>query len=174
LIHDEKKNKSFSLHEGLITAIAIGGFLILIGLVFSLNPNLTDRISDFFSNITSTAYPIDSSTSTIYLPAPTYPATHSALYSAILQFDLGFGILQIIILAVRLFYRSQTDKIAETVGNMIFWFGGAVLVSTILQVGTLQSWFEYWGALIIIVGISFIARAAVKFAKRKNSPNTTI
>jgi len=173
LANNETK-KSRSLHEGLITAIAIGGFLILIGLVFSLNPNLTDRISDFFSNITSTTYPLDSSTSTIYLPAPIYPEAHSALYSALLQFDLGLGILQIIILALRLFYRSQTDKIAETVGNMIFWFGGAVLVSTILQVGTLQSWFEYWSALIIIVGISLIARAAVYFAKRKNQPNTNI
>ena len=166
--------KSRPLHEGLTTAIAIGGFLILIGLVFSLNPNLTDRISDFFSNITSTTYPLDSSTSTIYLPAPTYPEAHSALYSALLQFNLGFGILQIIILALRLFYRSQTDKIAETVGNLIFWFGAAALVSTVLQVGTLQSWFEYWGALIVIVGISFIARAIVYFAKRKTRPNTTI
>ena len=173
MAHNETK-KSRSLHEGLITAIAIGGFLILIGLVFSLNPNITDRISDFFSSMTSTTYPIGSSTSTIYLPAPTNPAAHSALYSVLLQFDIGFGLLQVIILALRLFYHSKTDKIAETVGNMIFWLGAAALVSTILQVGTLQSWFEYWGALIVIVGISFVARAAVYFIKRKNEPKETI
>jgi uncharacterized membrane protein len=166
--------KSPPLHEGLITAMAIGGFLILVGLVFSLNPNITDRISDFFSSMTSTTYPIGSSTSTIYLPAPTNPAAHSALYSVLLQFDIGFGLLQVIILALRLFYHSKTDKIAETVGNMIFWLGAAALVSTILQVGTLQSWFEYWGALIVIVGISFVARAAVYFIKRKNEPKETI
>ena len=85
-----------------------------------------------------------------------------------MQFDIGIGVLQIIILALRLFYHSKTDKIAETVGNMIFWLGAAALVNTILQVGTLQSWFEYWGALIVIVGISFVARAAVYFVKRKN------
>ncbi len=167
MIHDEIK-KSQALHEGLITAIAVGGFLILVGLVFSLNPNLMDSISDFFSNITITRYPPGSSTSTISLPAPSNPAAHSVLYSALLQFNLGFGLLQIIILALRLAYHSQTDKIAETVGNIIFWFGAAMLVNSVLQIGTIQSWYEYWGGLIVIVGVSFIARAIVYFVKSKN------
>jgi len=167
LIYNEVK-KSQSLHEGLITAIAVGGFLILLGLVFSLNPNLMDRISDFFSNITTTRYPPDSSTSTISLPAPINPAVHSVLYSALLQFNIGFGLLQIIILALRLAYHSQTEKIAETVGNIIFWLGAAMLVISVLQIGTIQSWFEYWGGLIVIVGVSFIARAIVYFVKSKN------
>lgn len=169
MIHNENKVKSQPLHEGLITALAVGGFLILVGLVFSLNPNLIDRISNFFTDISTTKYPTDSTTSTFYLPAPMHPAAHSELYSVLMQFSLGFGLLQIIILALRLMYHSRIDKIAETVEHTIFWFGAAILVNSVLQMGTLQSWFEYWGSLIVIIGVSLVARGLVYFTKRKSS-----
>ncbi len=166
LFDTHHKSHKHPTNEGLITAVAFGGFLITVGLVFSLNPDLPQLITNFFSNITTRPYPVDSTTSNFFLPAPANPTAHFDLYSALIQFDIGIGILQVIILALRIAFHSKTDKIAETIGNLIFWFGAAVLVSTFLQAGTLESWFTYWGALIVLVGITLIARAIVHFARR--------
>jgi hypothetical protein len=165
------QNRSTDSHqrghwEGTITALAFGGFLIIVGLVFVLTPNLSHDITAFFNDIITTPLPLGSSTSNIMLPAPASPAAHNALYSAVMRFDIGIGILQVLILALRLQVKSWTRRVAETVGNLVFWFGAAILVNEFLLMGTLKGWFEYWGALIVVVGISLVARAIVHFARR--------
>ena len=152
--------------ESLITAIAVGGFFITVGLIFALTPDLWDRTTGFFNNITTVYFPYGGSNSTISLPAPLYPADHSTFYTALMQFAIGIGVLQVIILPLRLHYHSRIGKIAETVGNLIFWFGAAFLVNIFLLAGTLTGWFGFWGALIILIGVSIVARALVYFAKR--------
>jgi hypothetical protein len=152
--------------DGFITALAFGGFLILVGLLFVLTPDLWQKINDFFNSITTATVPLSNSASNISLPAPADPAAHKTLYTAVMQFDIAFGILQILIFGLRIWMHSRTRRIAETLGNAVFWLGAAVLVNVFLFTGTLSGWFEYWAALIIIVGISLIARAAVHFAKR--------
>jgi len=112
-------------------------------------------------------YPPDSSTTNIFLPAPGNPATHIAFYTAIMQFCIGIGILQITILALRLSMRSPIGKTTETVGNLIFWFGAAFLITTLLSTGTLQGWFEYWSALIILIGVTVIVRGVILMAAKK-------
>lgn len=161
-----RENRPKHRHDGLISAIAFGGFLIVVGLIFSLTPGLLQMISDFFSDITTRTVPINSTTSNIILPAPAHTASHSALYTALMQFDIGIGILQVVILSLRIVYRSQTTKIAETVGDLVFWFGAAFLVSTFLQLGTPDGWFTYWGALIALIGASLIVRAIVYVVRR--------
>ncbi len=152
--------------DGLITAIAVGSVFILIGVVFATNANLFNEIGAFFRNFTTVSYPLSSATSTISLPAPVNPAAHGIFYTALMQFTLGVGILQIVILALRLRMKSPTGKTAETVGNLIFWLGAAVLVNSVLAVGTIESWFQFWGALIIVTGVSLVGRAIVHFVKR--------
>ena len=152
--------------DGFITALAFGGFLIIVGLIFTLTPDLWEKITEFFNSITSVSYPFGGPTSTISLPAPVYPAAHKALYTALMQFDVAFGALQVTILGLRLWVHSKTRRIAETLGNAVFWFGAAVLVNIFLLTGTLSGWFEYWTALIVVVGVSFIARAIVHFARK--------
>ncbi len=166
LFDSHHKSHKHPTNEGLITAVAFGGFLITVGIIFVFNPSLPQWITDFFNNITIRPYPPGSSTSNFFLPAPANPSAHIDLYSALIQFNIGIGILQIIILALRIIFHSKTDKISETIGNLIFWFGAAILVSTFLQTGTLEGWFTYWGALIVLVGVTLIARAIVHFAKR--------
>jgi hypothetical protein len=153
--------------EGIITAIAFGGFLIIIGMLFALTPNLWQNITSFFDHLTTRYFPFGSPNSTISLPAPSNPAAHQSLYNALLQFDVAFGILQLIILALRIRIRSRIRRIAETVGNAVFWLGAAVLVNNFLLLGTFTGWYQYWGALIVLVGVSFVARALVYFAKRR-------
>jgi hypothetical protein len=152
--------------DGFITALAFGGFLIIVGLLFALTPDLWQKITEFFNSITTASFPFGGPTSTISLPAPENPETHKALYTALLQFDVAFGILQVIILGLRIRVHSKTSRISETLGNAVFWFGSAILVNVFLMTGTRSSWFEYWAALIIVVGVSLIARAFVHFAKK--------
>lgn len=148
----------------LITAVAFGGFFILIGLVLALNPNIFQEISAFFNNFTMAKYPF--SGGSISLLAPADPAAHSTLYAALIQFDIGIGILQVILLALRVLFHSNVGRLAETVGNIVFWFGAAFLVNTFLLGGTLQGWFQYWSALIVLVGVSLVARAMVHLVKQ--------
>jgi hypothetical protein len=151
--------------EGVITVIAFGGFLVIVGVLFALNTNLWQNITAFFDHMTTATFPFGSPNSTIALPAPANPAAHQALYTSLLHFDVAFGILQIVILAFRIRIRSRIRRIAEAVGNAVFWLGAAFMVNSFLLLGTLTGWFEYWGALIVIVGVSMVARALVYFAK---------
>jgi hypothetical protein len=156
-----------SLHEGLITALAIGGFFIILGLVVTLTPAISQKTNTFFSDLTTVTYSLGGS-STLNLLAPAHPAEHIGFYTSVMNFLLGVGILQIVILALRLAAHSRVRRIAETVGNLIFWLGAAVMANIFLMVGTLNGWFQFWSALIILTGISLIARFFVHLVKRNH------
>jgi hypothetical protein len=153
-----------AIHEGLITALAVGGVFILIGLVAILSPNFFDNARAFFRDFTNVNYMVGSNT--INLPAPAHPAQHNAFFTAIMDFIVGVAILQIIILPLRLWFKSPIRRIAETVGNLVFWVGAAVVANVFLLAGTVDGWFQCWATLIILVGVSLIARGLVIFARR--------
>ena len=159
--------RNWSLHEGLITALAIGGFLIILGLVFVLTPGIQNQTARFFSDLATRSYPFGGPGSTISLLAPAHPAEHTTFYTAVVNFLLGIGILQIVILALRFFVKSPIRRIAETVGNLIFWLGAAVVANVFLLVGTFEGWFSFWSLLIVLVGASLIARFFVHLAGRQ-------
>jgi len=161
----QSSRKYTSLHEGLITALAIGGFFILLGLVFALTPGISQKTNTFFSDLTTVTYPLGSS-STMNLPAPANPAAHLGFYTAVMNFLLGVGILQIVILAIRLWMKSPIRRMAETVGNLIFWLGAGVMANIFLLAGTLNGWFQFWSALIMLIGASLIARFFVYLLRR--------
>ncbi len=153
-------------HEGLITAVAIGGTLITLGFVFAITPDLFGKIGSFFGDLTTRALPYGGGLNNLVLPAPAHPAEHSALYSALMQFDIGIAVLQVIILAMRLALQSRAHRVAETVGNLVFWGGAAFVVYEFLLKGTLVSWFQFWAALIVVVGVSLVCRAITHFARK--------
>ncbi len=161
--------KEKSLYEGLITALAVGGTFIIIGLMFVLTPNLWEKATAFFNGFTTVSYPL-SSTNTLSLFAPADPAAHLSFFTAVANFILGIGILQIVILALRLAFKSPIRRITETVGNLVFWLGGAVTANVCLLAGTVTGWFQFWEVLIIFVGVSMIARFGIDFASRSFGP----
>jgi hypothetical protein len=160
----ESSHRERALHEGVITALAVGGFLIIVGVVFGLTPGITGKIWDLFLDLTGVTYPAINGS--IVLPAPAHPAAHFDLYSAVFNFMLAVGVLQIAILAARLWAHSPTRKIAETAGNAVFWLGGAVVANLYLLAGTLTGWFTFWPALIILAGASLIAQFFVYLVRR--------
>ena len=152
--------------EGLFSAIYVGAFFILTGIIYAVNlPNsLWDGIWAFLGNITLRQVPDVG----ISLPAPTNPAAHAVLYGAMFQFCIGLGILQIILLLLRLMMYSNVSKTAETMGTLVYWFGAGYLVTTFLNsTTTIREWFAFWAGILIILGLSFIARAVIFLAKRK-------
>jgi hypothetical protein len=152
--------------ESLISAISAGVVFILIGVVFvlALPSNLWDSIVAFFSDFTLRSVPGIG----ISLPAPANPATHAVLYTAVFQFCIGLGILQIILLVLRFMMYSSISKTAETFGHLVYWFGAAYLVTTYLNsTTTISRWFMFWAGILIILGLSLIARAVVLLVKRR-------
>jgi hypothetical protein len=165
MIRDSVRNQS--PHEGLITALAIGGFFIILGSVFAFTPGIVKNSNAFFSDLTTVAYPFGNPGSTVSLLAPAHPAEHQGFYTAVMNFLIGVGILQIVILALRLVMHSRVRRIAQSVGDLIFWLGAAVVANVFLMMGTHTGWFQFWSSLIVIIGLSLIARFFIYLAKRQ-------
>ena len=161
-----KRNKRTDPKEGMITAISFGIVLILLGIIYvsSLPNNLFDSFWTFANNFQIRQIP----GMAISLFAPSSPSAHWVLYDAVFKLCLGISALQVIILAIRLAIQSPIDKIAETIGNLIYWPGSSYLVITYLNSSTnLSRWFQFWAALLIVGGLSLIARGSILFARRK-------
>lgn len=160
------RSSAYKAQERLFSALSAGSFFILLGIIYVINlpASLWDAVVEFFSNLTTAQVP----GMIITLPVPASPSIHTVLYGAAFQFCLGLGILQIVFLALRLMMNSPVGKMAETMGNLVYWFGAAYLVTTYLNNTTdTTKWFVFWTGILIILGLSFVARAFVLLAKRK-------
>ena len=160
------RSGAYKAQERLFSALAAGSFFILLGIVYVINlpSSLWEEVIEFFRNLMTRQVPGIG----ITLLAPANPASHTVLYGAAFQFCIGLGILQIVFLMLRLIMNSPIGKTAETIGNLVYWFGAAYLVTTYLNSSTnLSRWFVFWAGILIILGLSLVARAFVLFGKRK-------
>jgi hypothetical protein len=152
--------------ESLLSAIYIGSVFIVFALVYYIHiaDNLWEGLIDFFTSLTLATVP----TTGISLPAPANPAAHINLYTAAFHFTVGLGILEIVILLLRVgLLHSSVSRIAETIENIVFWLGTSYLILAYLMNMTLQGeWFIFWAGLILIFGLALIARAFVLLTKR--------
>lgn len=136
------------------------------GIVFGLTPAISQNTNTFFSDLTTVRFPFGSPGSTVSLFAPAHPADHQSFYNAVVNFLIGVGVLQIVILTLRLAVHSRIRRIAQSVGDLIFWLGAAVLANVFLMAGTQSGWFQFWSSLIVLIGVSFVARFFVYLLKR--------
>ena len=146
--------------EGIFTAISVGFFFVLVGFLLVTTPNLFGNIMDFLKSFELAEVP----NSDIIFPAPASPSSHTVFYQAIVQFSFALVLFQIIMLVLRFITQSPWGKRAETMGNLVFWLGAGILIENFL-IQTTQ-WFVFWSLLIIIIGVSMIARAIVLAAKQ--------
>ena len=154
-----------SQSESIISAISVGFVFILFGAIYviALPTNLFQKTIDFFGNLTSRQLP----GTDIFLPAPTIPGAHTAVYTAAFQFCLGLIFLQVVVLLLRLVWNSPTAKTAETIGNLVFWTGSAWLATTFLNNHTtVNTWFVFWAGVLVMIGISLIARGAILLLRK--------
>jgi hypothetical protein len=137
----------------------------MLGVVFvlALPTSLWDRTVAFFGSFTTSQFP----GTTISLPVPLNPAGHVVFYNAVFQFCLGIGLLQILVLSIRLLWHSPISRVAETTGNLVFWLGASFIVATFLNASTTTNmWFAFWGAFLVLLGFSLLARAVILLRKR--------
>jgi hypothetical protein len=159
-LNDNKKSSPV-LGETIITAISIGFFLVLVGILFVITPNLFGKIIDLLSDFKLVEVV---SNSDLLVPGPAHPSAFSVVYIAAAQFSFAIGVFQVVILALRFFYGSPWKKRAETVGNLVFWLGTGFLIQSFL-IGLTQ-WFVFWSTVIMMIGVSLIARAGVMAVSR--------
>ena len=158
MLSDKKK-------ESLFTAIFIGGVVIIIALIYliHLSDNLWDSLINFFSSLTLAPVPATG----ISLPAPTNPAEHMNLFNAASQFTMSLGVLEIVLLMLRIRLNSPVSRIAETIENIVFLLGTSYLIITYLANMTLTSeWFVFWAGIILIFGLALMVRGFVLLTKR--------
>ncbi len=151
--------------ENLFTAIYIGGIFIIVALIYYINAsdNLWGGIINFFTSLTLAPVP----TTGISLPAPSNPAAYANLYNAAFQLAIAIGILEIVILALRVWLGSPVSRKAETIENIVFWLGASYLIVAYLENMTITGeWFVFWAGIILIFGLALVARAFVILAKR--------
>jgi hypothetical protein len=151
--------------ESLITALWVGSVFIILALVYYINlsANLWDGLVNFFTSLTLAPLP----STGISLPAPLNPSGYVNLYTAAFQFCLGIGVLEIVILALRVGMHSPVSRKAETIENIVFWLGTSFLTVTYLERITLATeWFVFWAGIIFIFGLALLARAIVVLATR--------
>lgn len=174
---DESSTRVSSRHtEGLLSAISVGVFFLLVGAIFVINSppnqtNLLDRIIALLRGFDTTQV----HNLGVYLPAPVHPLAHSTVYTAVEQFSFVWGLFQIIILALRFAAGSPLNKKAEAVSNFVFWVGASFLISNFLLDtrwvavwhDELIIWFVFWSMIIMILGFSLIVRAIVLAAAPK-------
>lgn len=147
--------------EGIFGAISAGFFFLLIGVIFAITPNLFQRTIDFFNDFGLERIP----NTAVYFFAPASPRFHQIVYRAVEQFSYAIGFFQIVLLALRFFAGSPWNKKAETVSNLVFWIGTGYLIRMLLIEPTIwtamTTWFVFWSAIIMLLGVSLIVRAIV-------------
>jgi hypothetical protein len=153
--------------ENALSAVYIGSIFIIIAIVYAVNlsKNLWGNAVNFFSTLVLAQVP---GVNGLTLPAPVTPAVYTNLYIAAFQFALGVGILEIVVLMLRVRFHSPVTRKAETVENLVFWLGTSYLIISYLVNLTIQSeWFVFWTGVVLIAGLSLVARAFVLFANRQ-------
>ncbi len=163
--------------ESILSAVSVGVFFLLVGAIFVTNsppnqPSLLDRIIDFLNHITVVR--VDASS--VYLPAPTAPLSHTELYLAVQQFSFVWGLFQIFVLLLRFAAHSPLGRKAETLSNFVFWVGTGFLIGNFLLDtrwlavwSATTVWFVFWATIIMLLGLSLVVRAAVLAAAPKRT-----
>lgn len=151
--------------ESLFSAVSAGFFFVLVGAIFVTTPNLFDKILNFFGDFGLIRVP--NQPEWWLLPAPESPGAHPVVYLATERISWALGLFQIVVLVLRFAARSQLSKKTETASNLVFWLGAGFLVSTFLsKTTTATTWFVFWSAIIMLIGVSLVTRAIIMAAVR--------
>ena len=153
--------------ENLISALYIGFILVMLAALYFINTKL-DLWGNFNHFLNTFVFATVPGTG-IQLPAPESPASYVILYKAAFQFCLGLGIIEIAVLSLRVWLNSPLPRKAETIENLVFWLGTSYLIVTYLvNVTIISEWFVFWAGVIVIGGLSLVARAFVLKASRQS------
>lgn len=141
--------------------ISFGAFLILIAIIYLTTPNIVGEVWDFILDFKLVqVFP------NFWWPVPSN--SHPVLYAAAERFCYAFGLVELGILGLRFAKRSSIHGKAETFSSVVFWLGAGYVVGMLSQ-GAI-SWLSFLGALIIVVGVSIVARALILMFAPRHPP----
>ena len=145
---DERRSKELDR----LGFASFGFFLVLIGVIFLVTPNLGDKIVEFFEDFELVeVYP------KVFLPAPA--SNHPVLYTAVAEFCIVYGLFYIAILILRLYFGDYLERKAGALSGAVFWLGAGYLLNILLA--EIIGWFAFLSWLIIMVGIALVVRSIV-------------
>ncbi len=137
--------------------VMFGVFLILLGWIFSITPNLLDEVINFFVDIRLTEV-----SPGIFLPLP--QSNHPVLYSAVYQFALAFAAAHIFLLIARIALRHPANEVGSAISGGIFWGGLAYIVQ---RIANGLDWVPAITFFFVLIGIGFIIGAISSYAVKK-------
>jgi hypothetical protein len=136
----------------------VGFFFILAGTIFITTPNLTEKAMDFFQNFEVARV----ASSQVYLPAPISPNAYVTIYRAVGLFSFLWAFFEIAMLIIRVFAGSPLRKKVDGTSNVAFWLGAYYLIGLFLdETVTTKGWFAFWAAIIVLMGVTLLIRAAI-------------
>jgi len=132
---------------------SFGFFILLIGVIWIITPNLLQRVTDFLKDFTleKEVFP------NVFLPAPAHPYRHIVVYAALARFCFVFGLFRIVILVLKFFFRESLNRVAGAFSGIVFWLGVG-FVSNLLADGAIE-WFGFLGWFIVFIGLSLVVRS---------------
>jgi hypothetical protein len=138
--------------------ISFGAFLILIAVIYLTTPNIVGEVQDFI---------LDLKLAQIFpnLSWPVPSSNHPVLYNAAQTFCYAFGLVELGILGLRFARRSPIRGKAQTSSSVVFWLGAGYVLGMLSQ--GLLSWLSFLGALVIVIGISIVARSLILMLSRR-------
>src|SRR4030043_2385532 len=120
---------------------SFGFFVLLIGAVWVFTPGLAGAVQDFVLD-----FELQNVTSNISLPAPANVQAHTAVYMAVVEFCVAFGVFHVVVLLLRFAFHDHIDRKADAVSGIGFWFCAAYFMN-LLYGGSIG-----WVSLIAGVG----------------------
>ncbi len=152
---ESSRGSSRKPKEGMLSAITIGFLLVLVGMLFVVNPDLPNKIIDFARPESFELKTVATSLN-VSLPIPKDLRAHLLMYRTAEQFCLVWAVFLVAMQGVRFILGVPARSKAEGFGNIAFWFGAAYFVQTLLVDTT--KWFEFWAMIVALVGVSLVVR----------------
>jgi hypothetical protein len=150
-----EKQKKRSTGSDWLGLASFGFFLVLIGIIWMVTPNLTSETENFIKD-----FHLENMTGSIVFPAPENVSSHSVVYLAAMQFCVIFGAFEIVILVLRFAFHDRLERKADAVSSMAFWFSASYFLN-LLTNGSI-SWFSLFAGVIISGGLAIVASSLVK------------
>lgn len=141
--------------------LSFGAFLLIVGAIFLVTPNLIEETEAFFKD-----FKLEQVSGNFYFPTPQSP--HPTIYNSIAIFCFAFSSYQILLLILKFALKAELTEKAETFTSVIFWLATGFAVQ-MLKVETIK-WLTFIATLIILAAIVIIIRSAAHIAFRKRVP----
>jgi hypothetical protein len=135
----------------LVDLAGLGFFLVLVGSLIILRPDLPSLIKDFFS---------DFQVQQVYGMGLLVPrSNHPVLYGIVFDFCLYMLAFQVVGLLFRFVLNDPIRKKASSVSGIAFWGGFAWIIN--LLSAELIAWPAFLGWFVIVAGISIVIRSVL-------------